>query len=159
MITQRGMIGKFRQLLEDLVLLLPHSKKEHKVERKQAKEQIDELCFERSCNNFIYFESRKRQDLYMWLSKSPNGPAFKFAVQNITTQDELKLSGNCLKYSRPMLSFDSSFSNPEMPHLSLAKEMLSQAFNTPKNHPKSKPFIDHVISFKYFNGRIWFRTY
>ena len=32
-------------------------------------------------------------------------------------------------------------------------------FNTPKNHPKSKPFIDHVISFNYFDGKIWFRNY
>ena len=37
--------------------------------------------------------------------------------------------------------------------------MLNQAFNTPKNHPKSKPFIDHVISFSYYDGRIWFRNY
>lgn len=37
--------------------------------------------------------------------------------------------------------------------------MLTHAFNTPKNHPKSKPFIDHVLSFSYFDGRIWFRNY
>ena len=127
--------------------------------KKQVKEQIDELCYERSCNNFIYFESRshKDSDLYMWLSKSPSGPAFKFSVTNIHTMDELKLSGNCLKYSRPMLSFDASFES--MPHLKLAKELLSHIFNTPKNHPKSKPFIDHVMSFNYFDGRIWIRNY
>ena len=39
------------------------------------------------------------------------------------------------------------------------KEMLSNVFNTPKNHPKSKPFIDHVISFNYYDGRIWMRVY
>ena len=32
-------------------------------------------------------------------------------------------------------------------------------FNTPKNHPKSKPFIDHVLSFKLHDNRIWFRAY
>ena len=37
--------------------------------------------------------------------------------------------------------------------------MLISAFNTPKNHPKSKPFIDHVISLNWLNGRIWFRNY
>jgi ribosome biogenesis protein BRX1 len=37
--------------------------------------------------------------------------------------------------------------------------MLIQVFNTPKNHPKSKPFIDHVISFNYVNGSIVFRVY
>ena len=39
------------------------------------------------------------------------------------------------------------------------KEMLSQTFNTPKNHPKSKPFIDHVISFTYHEGKVWLRNY
>lgn len=26
-------------------------------------------------------------------------------------------------------------------------------------HPKSKPFIDHVIMFSYFAGRIWYRNF
>jgi ribosome biogenesis protein BRX1 len=161
LVCQRGIEGRFRHLMEDLVGLIPHSKKEQKVEKKQAKVQINELCYERSCNNFIYFESRshKDSDLYMWASKSPNGPSFKFSVQNIHTLDELKLSGNCLKYSRPMLSFDGSFDDKTRPHLQLAKEVLSHIFNTPKNHPKSKPFIDHVISFNLFDDRIWLRNY
>jgi len=37
--------------------------------------------------------------------------------------------------------------------------MLIHTFNTPKNHPKSKPFIDHVLSFNYHDGRVWFRNY
>lgn len=32
-------------------------------------------------------------------------------------------------------------------------------FNTPKNHPKSKPFIDHVLSFNLLDGRVWVRAY
>lgn len=147
--------------MEDLKNLVPHSKHEMKVERKEAKEQIDELCYERSCNNFIYFESRNHKitDLYMWLSKSPNGPSFKFAVNSIHAMEDLKFTGNCLKFSRPFVSFDATFDDPEYPHLQLCREMLSHTFNTPKNHPKSKPFIDHVISFTYFEGKIWFRNY
>lgn len=41
----------------------------------------------------------------------------------------------------------------------MIKEMLIQIFNTPKNHPKSKPFIDHVLSFNVHDGRVWFRCY
>jgi len=161
MTAQRGIEGRFRHLMNDLSLFIPHAKKEGKVERKKVKDQIDELCFERSCNNFLYFEQRshKMNDLYLWISKSPSGPAFKFSVQNIHTMDELKLSGNCLRYSRPFLSFDGAFEDPSKPHLLLAKELLSHIFNTPKNHPKSKPFIDHVISFTLCDGRIWFRNY
>lgn len=133
--------------MSDITDLLPHAKKEVKVERKIAKDIIDDLCFQRSCNNCIYFESRKKKDLFMWLIKSPDGPSFKFSVQNIHTSDELKLTGNCLQFSRPLLSFDKSFD--DVPHLALLKEMLVHAFNTPKNHPKSKPFIDHVLSFNY----------
>jgi len=160
-VCQRGIGGRYRGLLDDLINLIPHSKQEAKVERKQAKIEINELCFARSCNNFIYFESRNHKvtDLYMWIAKSPNGPSFKFSLNTIKAMGELKMTGNCLKYSRPFVSFDGSFDDPKMPHLTLCKELLSQTFNTPKNHPKSKPFIDHVISFNYYDGKIWFRNY
>lgn len=160
-VCQRGIGGRYKGLLNDLRDLIPHSKHEAKIERKQAKAEINELCFERSCNNFLYFESRNHRvtDLFMWLAKSPNGPSFKFALSNIHSMSETKLTGNCLKFSRPFLSFDASFDSPDLPHLQLCKELLSQAFNTPKNHPKSKPFIDHVLSFSYFEGKIWFRNY
>ena len=42
--------------MNDLIGLIPHSKKEAKIERKVAKDVVDELCLERSCNNCIYFE-------------------------------------------------------------------------------------------------------
>ena len=37
------------------------------------------------------------------------GPSAKFRIENIHTTDELKMSGNCLKGSRAVLSFDGSF--------------------------------------------------
>jgi ribosome biogenesis protein BRX1 len=37
--------------------------------------------------------------------------------------------------------------------------MFVHTFNTPKNHPKSKPFIDHVLSFNYIDGKIHFRAH
>ena len=43
----------------------------------------------------------------------------------VHTMAELKLSGNHLKGSRPVLSFDARFD--ELPHLQLLKEMLTQA--------------------------------
>jgi hypothetical protein len=36
----------------DLLGLIPHSKKEAKLDRKIAKDTVDELCMERSCNNW-----------------------------------------------------------------------------------------------------------
>lgn len=105
----------------------------------------------------LFFEVRKRLDLYIWISKSPAGPSAKFHVANIHTMAELKLSGNHLKGSRPVLSFDASFD--AQPHLQLLKEMLTQTFATPKGHPKAKPFLDHVLSFTVADNRIWMRNY
>jgi ribosome biogenesis protein BRX1 len=79
---------------------------------------------------------------------------FRVAVH---TMDELKFNGNCLKGSRPILSFDAGFDSG--PQYKLMKEMLTQAFGTPKGHPKSKPFIDHVFSFSLADGKIWFRNF
>jgi ribosome biogenesis protein BRX1 len=81
---------------------------------------------------------------------------------------ELKFTGNCLKGSRPLLSFDGGFE--ESPHNQILRELLSQVvclqgttnvkvFGTPKMHPKSKPFIDHVLTFSLVDGRIWVRNY
>lgn len=91
--------------------------------------------------------------------------------------DELKFTGNCLKGSRPFLSFDAQFDST--PHHRLMKETLKQVrsgsasvirvlfaykhhhqiFGTPKGHPKSKPFIDHVFSFYILDNKIWFRNF
>lgn len=70
---------------------------------------------------------------------------------------ELNFTGNCLKGSRPFLSFDASFENSA--HTRVMKEVLSQIFGTPKNHPRSRPFIDHIFSFSLIDGKVWFRNF
>lgn len=70
---------------------------------------------------------------------------------------ELKLTGNCLKGSRPILAFDETFSKE--PHYMLMKELFIQIFSTPNYHPKSQPFIDHVFNFSIVDNRIWFRNF
>jgi ribosome biogenesis protein BRX1 len=44
-------------------------------------------------------------------------------------------------------------------HSRLLNVCFAQIFNTPKGHPGSKPFIDHVVSFMLADGKIWFRNY
>jgi ribosome biogenesis protein BRX1 len=73
--------------------------------------------------------------------------------------DELRLTGNCLRGSRPLLSFDANFEDEARPHLQVVKESLIQVFGTPRGHPKSKPFFDHVMGFYVVDGKIWFRHY
>lgn len=71
--------------------------------------------------------------------------------------EELHFTGNCLKGSRPILSFDSTFDT--QPHLRLIKELLQHIFGVPKGARKTKPFIDHVVGFTIADGKIWIRCY
>jgi len=141
----------------DLRTLMPHSRPENKLHPKIKLSTINEVAEMKNCNHCLFFEMRKNKDLYMWLANTPNGPSAKFLVENVHTMDELKLTGNCLKGSRPILSFDKKFN--ETNQYSLLKEMFSQTFGTPKNHPKSKPFIDRVTTFSILDNRIWIRNY
>lgn len=56
-----------------------------------------------------------------------------------------------------MLNFDANFDT--RPELQLMKEVLFQAFGTPRAHPKSKPFVDRIMSFFWMDERIWVRNY
>ena len=81
-VCSRGVNHSQRHLANDLCALMPHAKKEVKIDRKNAYEELMELCHMRSCNNFIFLESRKRKHLYMWIGKAPNGPSYLFYVHN-----------------------------------------------------------------------------
>ncbi|KAJ1835549.1 Ribosome biogenesis protein brx1 [Coemansia sp. RSA 2706] len=157
LVASRGVTYRHRHLMNDLETLLPHTKKEAKIEAKQDMELLNELAEIQGCNNVFYFEARKHQDLFLWISRAPSGPSVKFHVQNVHTMDELKMTGNCLKGSRPLLSFDANFDGE--PYLQLLKEMLTQTFGVPKGARKSKPFYDHVFTFSVVDGRIWFRNF
>ncbi|MEW5301661.1 MAG: hypothetical protein WDW36_004507 [Sanguina aurantia] len=128
-LSTRGITFRYRHLMSDLLQLLPHSKKDNKLDTKNDRGVINEVADMKSCSSTVFFEVRKKQDLYLWMSKCPAGPSVKF------------------------LAFD------EQPHLQLLKEMLTQVFATPRRHHKSKPFFDHVLSFTIADDRIWFRNY
>lgn len=34
-----------------------------------------------NCTSALFFEGRKRNDLYLWAAKTPGGPTAKFLVQ------------------------------------------------------------------------------
>jgi len=155
--SARGITFRHRHLMMDLRTLLPHHKPDNKRDRKEPVRFINELCEMKHANACMYFEGRKKQDLFMWLSNVPNGPSIKFLVQNIHTLEELNMTGNCLKGSRAILSFSEEFES--VPHYQLLKELLSQIFTTPYHHPKSQPFVDHCITFTVIDNRIWFRNY
>lgn len=156
----RGMTSRYRHLMLDFRAMIPHHKKESKLDSKDMLTVVNEIAALKACDTTIFFEVRKKRDLFLWLSHTPSGPSVKFHVVNVHTMDELRLTGNCLKSSRPILSFDRAFDDAEKaPHLRLIREMLAQSFGVPKGHPKSQPFHDHVLSFGYADGKVWMRHY
>jgi len=115
---------------------------ESKLDTKSRLNLINEIAEMDNATNAIFFEARKRQDLYMWFAKTPSGPSMKTYVQNsmvvamlyilpsnwgqliVHTMAELNMTGNCLRASRPLLSFDKTFDS--QPHWQLVKEMFVQ---------------------------------
>lgn len=121
-ICSRGCLTRTRHILNDLLRLMPHMKHESKFAKGQNLKTLNEVADLANCNKCIYFENRKHMDLYLWLSNINGGPSVKFLVHNLHTMYELKFSGNCLKGSRPILSFDSKFDSE--PYLKIVKELI-----------------------------------
>ncbi|KAK9390109.1 Brix domain-containing protein [Lipomyces mesembrius] len=157
MLSSRGVTYRQRHLINDLSVMLPHAKKDSKFDTKSKLYMLNELADLYNCNNVLFFEARKRQDLYLYLAKAPNGPTAKFHIQNLHTMSELNFTGNCLRGSRPILSFDKAFDGSA--HYRLVKELLFHIFGVPKGSRKSKPFVDHVLMFSIVDNKVWFRTY
>lgn len=122
-ICSRGCLARTRHILNDLLRIMPHMKHEAKFEKYQNLKILNEVADLANCNKCVYFENRKHMDLYLWLSNIENGPSVKFLIHNLHTMYELKFSGNCLKGSRPILSFDNKFDTE--PHLKIIKELIT----------------------------------
>ncbi|RZF49091.1 hypothetical protein LSTR_LSTR008377 [Laodelphax striatellus] len=154
--SARGISYRDRHLMKDLRSIMPHSKEENKIEKRDNWTIINEMCEMKNCDKCILLEGRRKRDLYMWIANVPTGPCANFLVESVFTMGDLKLTGNCLKGSRPLLSFDGNFSSP---HYSLLKELFTQVFSVPNHHPKSQPFFDHVLTFSIHDNRIWVRNF
>ncbi|KAL4960306.1 Brix domain-containing protein [Aspergillus stella-maris] len=174
MLTSRGVTSRHRHLLADMTSLLPHTHKESKLDsRKKAAGYnllLNSLADLHSCNVIFFLEAKKNgQDLYLWLSRPPNGPTIKFHVNNLHTMAELNtgFAGNCLKGGRGIVVFDQSFdeqgpvmSQPGNEYRGLIREMLRSVFCVPKRGVKGmKPFIDRVIGIYGVDGKIWIRVF
>ena len=85
MFCSRGITHRDRHFMQDVRDLLPHSKRDVKLDHKDSLSVVNEVAELKNCNNVIFLESRKHKDLYMWISRAPNGPSAKFLVQNGNT--------------------------------------------------------------------------
>eukprot|EP00757_Euglenozoa_sp_SAG-D1_P000900 gene900-1851_t len=81
--ASRGITPKHRHLMLDMRSLLPHHRYHNKLSAKaNLCEAMKEVCSHHHCDTLMYFEARKRQNLYMWLGHAPDGPSFKFQIHN-----------------------------------------------------------------------------
>lgn len=157
--SSRGSSPRYKHLMEDFKMMMPHSKSEPKLDKNLDMREINEICEMRSCNNAVYFEHHRSSYCYVYFAGMPAGPTIKFQVYNVHTLGEMKLSGNCLKGSRPLLHFDTAFHDESLPQLQAMKNMFQRVFGVPRNHPKSKPFHDHIMGFYWIDNKVWVRHY
>ena len=156
-LAARNINYRGRHLMTDIKTMMPHGKADSKMQKKESLFAVNEIAEMKNCSKCLLFEGRKKKDVYMWAANIARGPSVKFEVENIHTMAELKMTGNCLATSRPLLSFCPNFSKEV--HWQLIQELLTSMFGIPNHHPKSQPFFDHVFTFSVVDGKIWFRNY
>merc|ERR1712088_40330 len=88
---------------------MQHSKSDVKLEKKNDRGLIKEIAEMKNCSKVLYFEGRKKKDLFLTVADVDEGPTIRFNVEGLNTLGELKFTGNSLKSSRPLLVFDSEF--------------------------------------------------
>lgn len=54
------------------------------LDAKDFLSSINEIAEMKSCTTCLFFEVRKKRDLYLWMSRTPLGPSVKFYVLNGT---------------------------------------------------------------------------
>ena len=89
-LSSRGITHRYRHLMMDLLQLLPHARKDSKLDTKQKLYMLNEIADMKECSNCVFFEVRKGSDLYLWFAKVPNGPSLKFQVLNGTFEGPRK---------------------------------------------------------------------
>lgn len=63
LLSSRGVTYRHRHLMNDLYSLMPHSRKDAKLDTKTKLYQLNELADLYNCNNVFFFEARKGKDL------------------------------------------------------------------------------------------------
>ncbi|QRW27641.1 Brix domain protein [Rhizoctonia solani] len=141
LLSSRGITHRMRHLMGDLEALLPHIKKDSKLDSKNHLHLLPELADLHNCNNTLYFEARRHEDLYLWAAKTPNGPSVKMHV----------------KMKSRTLEFDPGFDSGE--HWKLIKELFTHISEFRPLLARAKPFIDHILTFSIVDNKIWFRNF
>jgi hypothetical protein len=108
-------------------------------------------------NQVVFFFEYKKKKNCLWIVNFPTDPLFCFEIENILQSKHFFFLGNILKWARPLILFDTYFG--KKPHLKIIKKTFEYFFSI-KNHSKNILSItDHVLSFCFFQNKIWFRVF
>ena len=66
----RGMTARYRHLMEDVRNLIPHHKKESKLDTSDDLTVICEIAQAKSAETTLFFDVRKKRDLFLWAAKT-----------------------------------------------------------------------------------------
>lgn len=143
-------------IIKDLIDLAPHSKLIKIKNQKNFFKEYIHFKKNREKKTIIYIETKKKK-AGMWLMNFSNGPLVQISFVDIASCKKFNFFGNCNKWSIPLLSFDKSFLY--QPHLSLVKKIFIQFFSSKRYDTRAEILLDHVISFCFYNSKIWIRVY
>lgn len=157
----RGITALHSDLKDDFERLMPHAKREAKYDCSRPTSGMLEVARMRHCDTIAFWETKHHRDLILWVSRYPHGPTVKFHVYAIKTSNQAGFLGNFRRYTRPVLSFSSSFDDRRRPEVRIFKECLKQLLGTPHLHHRSAPFVDHVVQLTKLGpaDQIHLRTY
>ena len=105
----------------------------------------------------VLYSEKKKKKINFSIRSSKNGFEFHFIVKNICSIDNVRFTGNSSRWAKTILSLDKHFHT--VPHLRLIKPLLIELVESKINHVKSEAYFENLISFFFYNSRIWFRNY
>jgi ribosome biogenesis protein BRX1 len=127
--------------------MIPHAKKDQAL-RSSEFINLGNIASDRHCDTIGLFETRHRAvngECYLWIARTPEGPSVNFFIEDAQCIRWLRLIGNCLKGSRPILQFDPALEDDGV--YAVAKNLLFRLFAVPFQDPHSKPFVDRTMTF------------
>jgi ribosome biogenesis protein BRX1 len=159
LLASKGLIHEHAQVFEDFLGLIPHAKKEQSMPPSDFV-HLEEIAGDRHCDVAAVFETRHRRvnrECYFWIARVPDGPSVNFFIEDAQSIKDLKLIGNCLKGSRPILQFDPGLEDGGV--FSISANLLGRLFSVPFEEPRSKPFVDRTMIFLRVGDSIVMRHY
>lgn len=148
LLHNRGMARQHAQVFDNIQDCIPHAKHENSMNKKHYHE-LEEIAEDRRCDTVGMIETcHKRQnenEAYFWIAACPSGPSINFYIHDAQSIENLRLIGNVMKGSRPILQFDPKFDDGGI--FELAKLSLQRLFSVPYQDPHSKPFVDRTMMF------------